>query len=163
MRFESTEAVAAYFARNPQLTHIVISNGSGLENVELLPSAFAHLRENGPHLTSLPALPSTLTYLEIYDCSGLTSLPELPTGLTNLGVCNCLGLRSLPVLPNTLTELAVCDCPELTSLPELPVALIELFVSNCSGLTRPELPSGLTSLTWRPSETAGSEKSATSK
>lgn len=54
-----------------------------------------------PLLTSLPALPSSLT--KIYcDYSGFTSLPVLPSGLTEL-YANNNHLISLPTLPTGLT------------------------------------------------------------
>ena len=53
MRIESKEKLAAYFWENP-----------GLKTLEL---------DNCPGLTSLPALPSTLTYLRVDNCPGLTS------------------------------------------------------------------------------------------
>ena len=68
------------------------------------------------HLSSLPSLPSTLTYLK---CSGnsLTSLPSLPSSLVTL---MCLGnnLTSLPTLPSTLTYLD-CASNQLTSISSL--------------------------------------------
>jgi hypothetical protein len=74
MRIESNEQLAAYFRENPELKT-----------------------------------------LELYNCPGLTSLPALPSTLTGLGVDNCPVLTSLPALPSTLTDLLVNKCPGLTS------------------------------------------------
>ena len=83
MRFESKEALAAYFWEHP-----------GLKSFELY---------NCPGLTSLPALPSTLTYLRVDNCPGLTSLPALPSTLTYLRVDNCPGLTSRGLRVGKLT------------------------------------------------------------
>ena len=84
-----------------------------------------------PRLTSLPALPSTLKYL---DCSSnqLTSLPALPASLDTLICAYQYGylnpqdyfktLTSLPALPATLKYLD-CGSNLLTSLPSLPATL----------------------------------------
>ncbi len=83
MRIESKEKLAAYFWENP-----------GLKTLEL---------DNCPGLTSLPALPSTLTDLRVYNCPGLTSLPALPSTLTYLRVYNCPGLTSRGLRVGKLT------------------------------------------------------------
>ena len=96
---------------------------------------------SGNQLTSLPTLPSTLTWL---DCSGnqLISLPALPSTLTELN-CYQNQLASLPALPSTLTLLE-CSYNQLTSLPALPSALTKLdcWLNQLTNL--PALPSMLT-------------------
>ena len=82
---------------------------------------------NNYNITSLPALPSTLTYLDCYT-NALTSLPALPNGLTQLW-CENNSLTSLPTLPNSLTGL-YCFNNQLTSLPVLPNSLTRLDCWN---------------------------------
>ena len=95
---------------------------------------------NNMNLTSLPTLPSTLTWLS---CSGnkLTSLPTLPSTLTEL-YCSDNQLTSLPTLPSTLTTL-YCSNNKLTSLPTLPSSLTHLYCNNNPLRTLPKLPKSL--------------------
>ena len=91
-------------------------------------------------LTSLPALPSGLTYLDC-DFNELSSLPTLPFGLTDL-ICYHNHLTVLPTLPSSLSYLQ-CGGNQFTSLPTLPPKLADLDCSGGQLASLPALPSGL--------------------
>jgi len=78
-------------------------------------------------LTTLPALPSGLTYL---DCSynQITNLTSLPVGLDHLE-CEINQLTTLPVLPGTLSYFD-CSSNLLTGLQNLPAAITDFNCSN---------------------------------
>lgn len=95
-------------------------------------------------LTSIPALPSGLLYLDCSSNIGLSSLPPLPGGLTTLECC-CCSLSSLPTLPGTLISLN-CQLNLLSSLPTLPGNISSLYCSANSLTTLPSLASSLTIL-----------------
>jgi Leucine-rich repeat (LRR) protein len=71
-------------------------------------------------LTSLPALPTTLTNLNC-GINQLASLPTLPAGLQIL-TCYVNALTSLPTLPNVLDQL-YAQANRLTTLPAFPNSL----------------------------------------
>lgn len=95
------------------------------------------------YLTSLPDLPSGLTFL---DCHGnsLMSMPTLPSNLIYLD-CARNQLMSLPALPNSLTTL-YCSWNRLPSLPALPSSLTLLDCPKNKLTSLPALPSGLTAV-----------------
>ncbi|MEY4903570.1 MAG: hypothetical protein RLZZ292_1385 [Bacteroidota bacterium] len=114
-------------------------------------------------LTSLPALPKGLIYLECYSnlltylptlpnslidlgCDGnkLTNLPFLPKGLIYLA-CSKNLLTKLPPLPNNLMNLE-CSMNNLVDLPNLPPSLVFLYCDNNQLTTLPALPDALTLL-----------------
>ena len=112
-----------------------ITSLAGLENFEGTELRVLYIQSN--NLTSLPALPSSLTAL---DCTNnqLTSLPTLSSKMINL-ICSKNQLTSLPELPKYLTHLN-CDNNKLTSLPALPSSLWSLFCDNNQLTNLPELP-----------------------
>jgi Leucine-rich repeat (LRR) protein len=109
-----------------------IANLSGIEyfvNLNMLVC-------NNNILSTLPALPPSITYLE---CSynQITSLPVLPTGLINF-YCYNNQLTSLPSLPSSLNSFA-CRYNQLTSLPPLPSSLFNIDCSNNQLTSLPSL------------------------
>lgn len=99
--------------------------------------------KNG-QLETIESLPSTLVWLNCYDCA-LTSLPPLPEGLKVLH-CESNKLRELPPLPSTLGVL-YADENDIQELPPLPDTLTNIEVSQNKHLANlPPLPPGLVSL-----------------
>ncbi len=98
------------------------------------------LQCSGNLLTSLPALPASLTYL---NCSynQLTFLPSLPSTLTFL-YASSNQLSWLPTLPSSLNWLG-CEQNQLTFLPSLPSTLTFLLASENLISTLPTLPPSL--------------------
>ena len=94
-------------------------------------------------ITSLPALPSSLTGLYC-EHNQLTSLPTLTAGLNRL-FCANNQLTSLPTLPLGLKDLN-CAGNQLTSLPSLPSGLMYLECSGNYLASLPVLPSSLAEL-----------------
>ncbi|MEP7264695.1 MAG: T9SS type A sorting domain-containing protein [Bacteroidota bacterium] len=94
-------------------------------------------------ITTIPALPSLLTY---FDCNftKLTTLPSLPPLLNYLD-CSLNTLTSLPALPSSLTFLN-CWNAHLNSLPPLPASLITLEITFNYITIIPSLPLSLTIL-----------------
>lgn len=80
-------------------------------------------------LSSIPALPDSLSYLRVAYDSSITSLPSLPNSLITL-TCNNNNLTSLPQLPQGLVNLHTFYNPSLHSLGNLPSSLEYL---HCSG------------------------------
>ena len=95
-------------------------------------------------MTTLPALPSTLTRLTCYSNEELTTLPALPPALVDID-CSENNLTSLPALPAGLTKLT-CYGNEITTLPALPPALEDIDCSKNNLTSLPALPAGLQSL-----------------
>lgn len=115
-----------------------------LTSLPALPTSLTFLFCNNNQLNSLPALTGNLTDL---DCSynyNLTSLPVLPGSLTYLN-CDYTQLSMLPTLPGNLVTL-YCRDNVLTMLPTLPGSLTQLYCSWCLFTTLPVLPSSLTYL-----------------
>ena len=102
-----------------------------------LPDSLKTILISGSTLSSLPALPKYLTYLNLAS-DQLTSLPLLPSSLTTLW-CNENQLSSLPTLPSGLTFLK-CSVNKLTSLPTLPLGLANLDCSYNQLINLPALP-----------------------
>ena len=107
-----------------------ISNLSGISHFDHLDTLICQ----GNQLTSLPALPNTITYL---DCQGnqLSSLPTLPPAIKSIFCASNL-LTTLPALPSTLT-LLLCQSNQLNSLPTLPSSLSTLFCYTNQLTSRP--------------------------
>ena len=91
-------------------------------------------------VTNLPALPTSLNYLDITN-NQIATLPTLPNGLTTLN-CGANRLSSLPTLPTGLTVLDCASNP-FTTLPNLPNGLINLQCYGGNFTTLPTLPNGL--------------------
>jgi Leucine-rich repeat (LRR) protein len=91
-------------------------------------------------LTSLPALPNSLTSLSCYN-NQLNSLPTLPSSLITLQ-CGNNQLSSIPVLPDSLIILG-CGGNQLTYLPTLPSNLSELNCGQNQLINLPTLPSSM--------------------
>ena len=98
---------------------------------------------NNNQLTSLPALPTNLTYLDC-ESNQLASPLTLPTNLTYLS-CGNNQLTSLPTLPASLLKL-YCSANQLTSLPALPTSLQWLYCENNQLTSLPALNAGLQQL-----------------
>jgi uncharacterized repeat protein (TIGR01451 family) len=116
-----------------------ISNLTGIEY-------FINLRQlncNNNKLTSLPALPNSLTFLYCYN-NQLTSLPTLPNLLQTLQ-CDGNQLTNLPTLPNSL-QILYCGGNQLTSLPSLPNTLIYMLCNDNQLTSLPALPNSLQEL-----------------
>jgi hypothetical protein len=113
----------------------------------------------GNQLTSLPALPDTITVIEFnnnklktlptnlppklkglyVDNNELTSLPKLPTTLIFLS-CSNNQLKELPSLTANLSSLR-CSYNKLTELPQLPSSLNYIYCSYNFITELPALPS----------------------
>src|SRR5688500_10427224 len=102
---------------------------TGLDPLPPLPPNIAELYlANEPH-TSLPALPATLTHLEIESMYSLTTIPAYPPNLTYLSVGLCPLLNSIPELPANLAVLEFYTNPLISSLPAFPASLIAANIS----------------------------------
>jgi len=112
-----------------------------LTSLPALPNSLTHLYCYNNQLTSLPTLPNSITHLYCYN-NPLTSLPTLPSSLTELS-CMSNQLTSLPTLPNSLAWLK-CTFNQLTSLPSLPNLLIGLNCENNQISCFPNLPLSIT-------------------
>jgi uncharacterized repeat protein (TIGR01451 family) len=112
------------------------------------------------YATVLPALPNSVTYIDIYsgsfaniislpnslkefncEINQLTSLPPLPASLITL-TCRTNSLTSLPALPASLTFLN-CEYNQITTLPTLPGSLINLICPYNSLTSLPVLPNSI--------------------
>ncbi len=94
-------------------------------------------------LYSIPALPSSLVYLDV-EYNNLSTLPMLPNSLHNLN-CAYNFLDSLPSLPGNLYVL-YCFYNQLIKLPALPGTLLELSCPHNYLPSLPLLPGGLANL-----------------
>ncbi len=105
-----------------------------------LPNSLTYFDCRFNSLTALPPLPNSLTFI---DCSNnsLTALPALPTSLIHLGCANNL-LTTLPTLPNSI-QFLTCVYNSITSLPALPTALIQFYCNGNSLTTLPALPTSI--------------------
>ena len=92
-------------------------------------------------LTSLPALPTSLLYLDCWANHDLNTLPTLPSSLQFLS-CGEDFLNGIPFLPSTLTYLSCFDT-HVISLPGLPAGLTYLDCSDNSLIFIPPLPDSL--------------------
>jgi uncharacterized repeat protein (TIGR01451 family) len=100
-----------------------ISDLTGIEHFVNLTDLWC----NYNYLTSLPALPNTLQYLECYG-NQLISIAPLPNSLQHLD-CNTNSLTNLPTLPNSLLYLNI-SFNSFTNLPALPASLQHLDCHN---------------------------------
>jgi len=154
-----TNCTAILYATSLRATNLDISNLAGIQYFIGLDTLVCSLN----HLTSLPSLPDSLTYLDcinnqiitlsslpdslrFLDCAknNLKNLPALPPYLRNL-ICNYNQLTTLPNLPNYLTEI-FCSNNQITTLPPLPSSLALLDIDSNQVSTLPTLPFGLTAL-----------------
>jgi uncharacterized repeat protein (TIGR01451 family) len=137
------------FSLPPYLKYLDISYGALPANFTL-PSTLETFIAHNAGLTSLPALPASLTVLDVSnpDFSGspnnLTQLPALPAGLRYLN-CQNNFITLLPELPPALTYLnCLVSRSSLSSLPALPPLLDTLELWGQSITQMPALPSTLT-------------------
>ncbi|MHB8261215.1 MAG: leucine-rich repeat domain-containing protein [Bacteroidia bacterium] len=116
---------------------------NSLTSLPALPNTLTFLACEINSLTSLPALPNSITSIDCYN-NQLTSLPALPASLTYL---DCFGnqLTSLPALPNSLTTL-VCNTNSLTTLSALPNSLHSLECHNNNITCFPTFPNSITNM-----------------
>ncbi|MBK9671961.1 MAG: T9SS type A sorting domain-containing protein [Bacteroidetes bacterium] len=122
---------------------ILICPQNNLTSLPALPATLTYLDCQENQLTSLPALPTTL--IQLYcDDNQMTSLPALPLSLYYLD-CSNNQLTSLTALPATL-ELLYCQNNQFVSLPALPATLIQLFCNNNQLTSLPALPASLEDL-----------------
>jgi len=124
------------------LEHLVCYSNH-LTSLPALPTSLLSLNCSQNQLTSLPALPTSLLSLACSE-NQLTSLPALPASLVYL-YCTSNQLISLPILPSSLTRLT-CENNHLTSLPVLPSSLTHLDCTYNQLSSLPALPSSLTYL-----------------
>lgn len=113
-----------------------ISDITGIRYFKTLGSLFCERNK----LTTLPALPSTLYYI---NCSfnALTSITALPSALVQIS-CSNNQLTTLPAIPASMRNISA-DHNLMTSLPTLPVALQYLICSNNQLSTLPALSDSL--------------------
>jgi hypothetical protein len=107
-------------------------------------------------LNTVPALPSGLTYFNCAWNTQLSSLPALPNSITEIQCWNC-NLSTLPALPSSLITLW-CWGNNITNLPSLPSQLQSLWCNDNNLTFLPSLPSSLrdlicsyNSISWLPS------------
>lgn len=114
-----------------------------------LPASLTELELGGlRELRELPPLPCCLQYFKLRDAMALTALPALPATLRTLIVTDLGSPDALPTSwPPRLQHLELC-MHNLTHLPSpLPLSLCSLDVSFCSALTvLPCLPAALQEL-----------------
>ena len=94
-------------------------------------------------LTSLPPLPSTITFLYVQGNS-LTSLPTLPAMLKQFW-CGSNQLTSLPAIPAEVDTI-YCHKNQLTQLPTLPGGLLVMDCFDNELTSLPALPNSMTYL-----------------
>jgi len=121
---------------------IVYCTYSGIQSIEGIQyfDKLKNLYCDANQLTSLPALPNSLSLLWCYK-NMLTSLPALPNSLTILD-CSQNQLTSLPTLPNSLIRLSF-GINMVTSLPALPNTLSSLNCGSNQLTSIPTLPNNL--------------------
>ncbi len=111
-----------------------------LSSLPALPDSLNYLNLGFNQLTTLPVLPNSIRILNcIYN--NISSISVLPSSLIEL-YCYQNQLTSLPLLPNALTVLE-CGSNQLTSLPALPSSLIVLECQNNQLTSLPTLPNSL--------------------
>jgi hypothetical protein len=113
---------------------------NSLTSLPALPNTVTYIYCNHNNLTSLPTLPSTLGYLEC-DTNQLTSIPTLPYSLQYLSCLNN-NIAVLPTLPSSLNYLD-CGNNSITTLPSIPNSLTYLSCQNNSLISLPPLPNKL--------------------
>ncbi|RWR91871.1 putative disease resistance protein RGA3 [Cinnamomum micranthum f. kanehirae] len=138
----------------PPLEKLSFDSMPDLEELSGLESDIRHIREivisncTKLSLSSLRYLTS-LSRLEIRDCSNITSLGnglQHLTSLQSLVIAYCPELTSLTCLPKGLQRLLLKRCPKIHSLPEEPsTTLSHLRISMFPNIT--SLPNGLQHLT----------------
>ncbi len=128
-----------------------IADLTGLQYFDALQTFYCWGYPTTNTFPTFPRLPNTIQQLWCGGSIGLSSLPALPNSLTSLRIWEC-PLASLPTLPSSLTELQVSNC-QVSSLPSLPPSLQILYCYNSSGYpynntitSLPVLPSALTHL-----------------
>lgn len=83
---------------------------------------------------------SSLTHLHLWGLKGLRTLPALPASLTCLDVRKCPDLETLPALPGELDTLDVANCPALQGLPRAVLPqLARLYLGGCTSLDPDDL------------------------
>jgi uncharacterized repeat protein (TIGR01451 family) len=92
------------------------------------------------HLSFLPVLPYSLTYLDCH-LDSLLILPTLPITMLYID-CSANKLTSLLVLPSNLITLD-CSSNHITTLPSLPSSLTTLQCAFCQLNSLPFLPSSI--------------------
>ena len=115
----------------PQLVSLYCNRISGITSLPALPSTLTNMDCSEMSLTSLPALPAGLHTLTCYRNS-ITSLPALPAGLTQL-ICSFNPISVLPSLPATLSVLT-CGATLITELPPLPPPIDYLDIDQLPNL-----------------------------
>lgn len=102
----------------PPALQSLVASFNQLTLINSFPSTLSNLTlMSNPNLTSLPALPSVLGWLDVSQCSILT-LPSLPASLMYL-TCNNNNISCLPLLPNGLQQLIANNNP-VNCLPNIP-------------------------------------------
>jgi len=95
-------------------------------------------------LAEIPALPDSVTALELSDCTGLKTIGSLGKGLAQFRMRACHRVTCLPELPLGLESLDLDYNRRLLQVPSLGPALTELFVCKCYSLQRMvEIPTGV--------------------
>jgi Leucine-rich repeat (LRR) protein len=122
------------------VSSLSISNLSGIQYF----TSLTYLNCNNNKLSSLPALPNTLTYLDCSYNHSLYSIQALSNSLQTLW-CQYDSLSTLPALPNALQTI-FCFNNYLSTLPVLPASLQTLYCYNNVLTTLPALNNSLTQL-----------------
>jgi uncharacterized repeat protein (TIGR01451 family) len=128
------------------LTHLHCNGFRYLTSLPALPPGLRYLDMSNVAINALPALPNSLQWLNVSSCVNLTALPALPPNLKWLNTTWCINLMALPALPVGLKYIEASNCGRITYLPTLPLALDTLICSNCQLTSLPALPSSLTYL-----------------
>lgn len=152
-----TNSLKLDLTRNFHIHNVYIYDLQGIEAFVNLDTLICRYHP----LTTIPSLPNSIVYADLYynsllnlpplsnsltflNCGSnkLTSLPTLPVSLKHLD-CSFDSISVLPPLPGQLVYLA-CYNNYLDSLPNLPSSLMALYCDHNDLTQLPDLPSSLT-------------------
>ncbi len=133
----------------PSLKTFRITGYGILQSLPELPSGLEILDLDNASYTSIPALPSTLRYLRLSQCTGATQLPSFPASLEDILISEAFNITGpLPALPPALKNLAISGF--FTGITSFPAGLLRLNSDGCARIgSLPPLPQGLKMLSCR--------------
>ncbi len=127
----------------PPLLYTLYVKTNPIPVLPALPASLWRLDGSYSGLTSLPSpLPPALTILTMYNTAGLTALPALPSSLAFLEISGT-AVAQLPALPQSLTYLRAMNNTALTCLPALPPQVFTLRLANSGVSCIPNIPPAL--------------------
>ncbi len=116
------------------------TNFASITSIPVLPNSIRYLNIWDDSIHSITSFPNSLTYF-FFVGSSLTSLPALTSNIVTFD-CQHAPITSVPTLPSNLKELMLRD-GHLTSLPSLPSTLKSLEVDVNAITSLPSLPDSL--------------------